>query len=430
MAGTDMAALEGFFKTRFGELQDLLPEWAMAQQAIPFNSRKLLGLDFREPMKVSGELGATFQSQANLGKIGTLNAAVPLRTVNAIVAPSEVILRSQVSYGAIMAALNEGPAAFGDAFEMITMSQYESHRRFIEIAMFYGQSSLGAVSANNAGSSSTNKLITLTAGSWAPGIWVQMEGVMLDIYQADGVTLRNANGTVQLTEVSDEIGRVLSLTFGSATDAGNVAATDLLVFKGVGAALPGSAVQMFAGFDAAIQNTGTMFGYTASAHNLLRGATYDVGSRPLVMSAAQAAATRLAVRGGYGKVTGFVSPYAWTDMNDDAAALRRFGESTKSELDIGTRKITYWGVNGEISLVPDPMVKNGEAFFVQTEHWLRSGVSDIVYRLPGIGEDKFFLQIPDQTGVETRNYSSQFLLPRKPAKNVKLTNIVSRSAPT
>lgn len=430
MAGDTLTTMNAYTKQRFGDLQKLIPQWMIMQQLIPFESRMQLGRYFQEPLNVGAELGATFQASTNLGAIGALNAAVPMTFVEAQVYPAEIVLRAQVAYGLIMQAQNRGPAAFGSAMDEIVLGLDESHKRFVEQFMLYGQSSYGAVESVAAGSGSTNKIATISLASWAPGLWAQMEGVYLDIYQSDGTTKRNANGTVVLTQVSDDANRKLSLTFGSATDAGNLAPGDLIVFRGIGAATAGSSVQSFAGLDAIVQNNGTLFGYDASAHNLLRGTTYSAGSAPCTMQTIQTATTRVVTRGGYGKMAFVMSPFAWQDIADDLAALRRFAADERKEYRVGPTSITFWGTNGdEISLHPHPMCKCGEAFGFQTEHMLRAGGTDVTNRLPGQGEDNFFLQIPDYMGCEIRNYSNQFMLGRKPARNVKITNIVSRSAP-
>lgn len=431
MAGDTLATMNGYTKQRFGELQRLVPSWMIMQQLIAYESRNQLGRYFQEPLNVAAEMGATFQAQSNLGTIGTLNAAVPMVDVEAQVYPAEIVLRAQVAYGLIMQAQNRGPAAFGSAMDEIVLGLDESHKRFVEEFMLYGQSSIGTVGAVANGSGATNKIITITIASWAPGLWAQLEGCLLDIYLADGVTKRNANGDVTLTQISDDEGHKLSLTFASSTDAGNVIATDLLVFKGIGAAIPGASVQSFAGLDALIQNTGTMFGYDASLHNLLRGKVMDIAGAPLTMTTIQSAVTRLVVRGGYGKVAFVMSPFAWQDLADDLAALRRFASDEKKDYRMGPASITFWGTNGaEIALHAHPMVKCGDAFGFQVEHMLRAGASDVTNRLPGMGDDNFFFNIPDKMGCEIRNYSSQFQLARKPARNIKVKGIVSRSAPT
>ena len=69
-------------------------------------------------------------------------------------------------------------------------------------------------------------------------------------------------------------------------------------------------------------------------------------------------------------------------MNVDAAALRRYAESTKAGLDLGTTSITYYGPNGEIEIVPHRFVKAGEAFLLDLSSWSRVGSMDVTTACP------------------------------------------------
>lgn len=424
--------LNGWYKTRYGEKQKLVPEFAVLQQLIEFEQRKQLGKDFREPIFLRRSQGVTFNSGSNLGTIYTLNAAIPLASVEAIVTPSEIVMREQLAYGAVAAAYNQGPEAFGSAMDEVILGLDESHRAFVEALMLYGASSTGlgvisAVAANDA----TSKKVTITSASWSPGLWAQMEKASFDVYASDGTTKRTANALMTFDGFSDVDNKVLILR-GNATDVGNLAANDIIVFYQAGA--PATAIasgSTFVGVDAIVTNTGSLFNISAATYNLWKGNTYALPTAaPLTMSALHGAATRVVVRGGYGDITFLMSPYAWQDICDDQAALRRYADSNKKEFVNGATELTFYGTNGgKMVLRPHPMVKAGDCFGLMTDEWVRAGVSDLTDRLPGTGNEDFFLEIPDKSGFEIRNFSSQFVYCRKPAKQVKITNIVPRTAP-
>lgn len=426
MAGVGLTDLNGWYRTRYGEAQKLVPEWAVLQGMFPFQERKQLGKDFREPIFLRREQGLTLVNGSNLGTIQTLNAAIPLHSEEAVITSNEIHMRSQIAYGAIAAAWNSGPAAFGSAMDEVILGLDESHRTVAEILMLYGGASSIGTAASFSGSG-TSRTVTLTSASWAPGIWIQLEKALIDVYDAVGGTKLNTNATVEMTSVVDPDAKKILIT-GNSTDMTAIAAATNPVFVLVGAG--GATAGSMHGVDAIVTNTGSMFGINASTYGLWKGNTYAVSSVPLTMGAIHSATTRLVNRGGYGEITYLLNPFAWQDVMDDQAALRRFSDSTKTEMVNGTTELKFYGTNGSaMTLRPHPMVKCGEAFGLMVDEWVRAGVSDLTNKLPGVGNEDFFLEVPDKTGCEIRNFSSQFIYCRKPAKQVKITGIVSRGAP-
>ena len=425
MAGVGLTDLNGWYKTRYGEAQKLVPEWAVLQGMFPFQERKQLGKDFREPIFLSREQGATFVNGSNLGTIQTLNDAVPLHSEEAVLVSNEIHMRSQIAYGAIAAAWSAGPAAFGSAMDEVIMGLDDSHRYRIEALMLYGgASSLGAVLTSTSVSSGIFDLV-LTSASWAPGIWVQGQNMRIDVYDTVGGTKRNTSNDVVVSRVTPA-SKTVRVT-GNNTELGTIAPGDVITFKGAGGATAGS----MSGVDAILTNTGSLFGIDAATYGLWKANSYALASAaPLTMSGIHAATAQVVGQGGYGDITFLLSHFAWVDLMDDQAALRRYQESTKSKMENGTNELVFFGVNGgSMRLKPHPMVKAGEAFGLMEDEWVRAGVSDLTSKLPGVGNDDFFLEIPDKTGCEIRNFSSQFTYCRKPCKQVKITNIVPRSAP-
>lgn len=425
MAGVGLTDLNGWFKTRYGEAQKLVPEWAVVQGMFPFQERKQLGKDFREPIFLSREQGATLVNGSNLGTIQTLNAAIPLHSEEAVLVSNEIHMRSQIAYGAIAAAWNAGPAAFGSAMDEVILGLDDSHRFRVEtLALYGGASSIGAVLTSTNVSGGIYDIV-MTSASWAPGIWVQGVNMLVDIYDTVGGTKRNTANDVTVTNVTLST-KTVRLS-GNAGEMGTVAAGDVICFKGAGGASYGS----MHGIDAIVTNTGTLFGISAATYSLWKSNSYALPSAaPLTMSGIHAAAGLCVQQGGYGDITFLLSHFSWIDLMDDQAALRRYSDKTKSGMENGTNELVFYGVNGgAMRLKPHPMVKAGEAFGLMEDEWVRAGVSDLTNKLPGVGNDDFFLEVPDKTGCEIRNFSSQFVYCRKPNKQVKITNIVPRSAP-
>ena len=192
----------------------------------------------------------------------------------------------------------------------------------------------------------------------------------------------------------------------------------------------GSGFNVMSGIDKIVTNTGSLFNIDASVYGLWRGNTYDAGAAPLTMTKLGNACVKALVKGGRGKVTAYVSPWAWSDINNDTAGLRRFVDSTRSEVELGTQRLKFYGPSGEITLTAHINVKAGEAFVLQTDRWERVGSSEPVFGYPdGSGDRKFLNMLPNNNGYEFRCLWDQAMLCRAPARQVKITNITNSSGP-
>lgn len=411
------AALNGFYKIKYGEAQRPLPSWAILQRLMPFKQRAKIGKSYNEPVFTRRAHGITF-AKSTAGTVYALAAARSIASEEATIAGAEIIMREQIAYGAIAASNPEG-TAFGSAFDEAVLGIEEAHRFYIESMLLYGRTSIGTVESATAASGTTTTIV-VTKLTWAPGLWAQAENALVDIYTAPGGTKINTEGAVTVTALSDVDSRTLLFTASTNDSAAIVAGTALsyvIVWRAADA-------EVLYGIDSIVTNTGTLFGISAATNSVWRSNTHSAGNVALTMSTVLAAQTKAVVRGGMGKMTFLMNPYVWQDLADDQSALRRYGDA-KTEMKNGAERIVFNGTGGEIVFEQHPMVKCGEAFGLQGEHWLRGGESDLTDKLAESGDD-FFHQIPDYSGCEMRNFSSMFALCRKPAAQVKITNIVCR----
>lgn len=126
------------------------------------------------------------------------------------------------------------------------------------------------------------------------------------------------------------------------------------------------------------------------------------------------------------KVTVFCCPASFADLNTDLAALRRIDDKYKSNKgENGFESITFYGVNGEIEVVPSIYVKEGEAFCVPLSKLKRIGSTDVTMRMPGQSEDQLVLQLPSNAGYEMRLFYDGTLFCERPAWTCKITSIVN-----
>jgi hypothetical protein len=187
----------------------------------------------------------------------------------------------------------------------------------------------------------------------------------------------------------------------------------------------------FAGLDKILTTTtGSMFGINVATYPKWAGTTYDVGTSAATFLKFIKAGISIATQCPYmdEAIKVYASPATWTDLNNNHAALRRMGDSTKGGLDLGTKKITYYSNAGSsIEIVSHPMVKQGEAFMGFPSVATRGGASDISFDLgKETGQAQRFLrELPDSAGFEVRVCWDQFMILRKPKAWVKLVNIVN-----
>lgn len=413
----DVSTLNGYFKDQFGEKQDLVPEYAIVTEKVKFRSAERLGEEYRFPVKVQRGHGITFNGGATVGTAFDINAAKSGLFQSAHLAGTEFIHRDVLAYGAASRARSDGPAAFGDAVDELYLDMQDTTAFYRELTLLYGGDSIGTIDAEISGAGTLTQVKSITTASWAPAIWSQMQGAYVDVYDPTLTTKRNS-GTVEVTAINADAGtRQLTLVGVSPTTTAEMdamSAADVIVPRGAKG-------NWFDGIKKILSNTGSLFGISAATYTLWAGNQYpSIGG--LTMGKIQQMVTTAVARGLMEEFDILISPFAWTDLNNDHAALRRFGESTKGGLDLGTKKIEYYGSNGSvIRLHPHPMVKAGDAFGLPFNKLRRVGSTDTTFDLDGSGladMPAFFKPLADKAGFELRCYWDQAIIMTQPAKGV------------
>lgn len=405
-------SMNGWYKTRYGEKNDLVPEYAILQQDFPFSKRGKTGASFKEPVRLRQAHGVTFKGGSNIADVYDLQDPITAQWAEMDIKGSEIILRDQIGYGAIAAAMG-GDVSYGDVVDETVLGLDNSHRMYVEAAMLYGQSSIATV--ESVSGSGTSRVWTIAKASWAPGLWSGGENMRLDAYQTVAGTKRNTTAAVQVTGIDPDL-RQVSVS-GDATDLGNVIGGDVLVFRLAEG-------ELMAGIDKALTNTGTLHGISAATYNLWKGNVHDAGGSALTMGILHAATIKAVVRGLRGALTWYVNTYSWQNLVDNENSLRRYAESTKSEYETGAESVSFRSANGKMTIKHHAMIKAGEAFGLEPTAWRRSGESDLTEDVGSPENPNFFHEIPNKSGREYRNFSSQYFLCRRPSRQVKIKNIV------
>jgi hypothetical protein len=402
MAQTNTAlTLDGLFKSVYGEEGpvNLLPDMSIVQSMVPFNSANKTGKSYEVPVVVSTAQGFSYgAADATI----TLNTEVAATLKNISVKGAQIVGQASINYDAASRS-SSSKQAFKDSAGLVVQNLFESHSRKLEASLLYGGSGIGTVA------SLASQVITLTAASFADGLYIGSEGMEIDVYQADKVTVRQANLTITAVDPA-----LYTLTVSGTTT--GIVSTDVIFVKG-------SVGKECFGLDAIITNTGSMFGVDAAAYSLWKGSSYACGSAPLTMAKVLSGAAQAIARGGLSRdAVLLVHPSSWNNLNSDQGALRQYVDDKNSAAN-GFEKITYRGPNGKIEVVAHPMVKRGEAFLIDPKNLRRVGSQDISSKTPGM-DSEIFIHSQTMSAYILRTYSNQAILCEKPAQCVKFTAIV------
>jgi hypothetical protein len=396
--------LNGMFKERYAkQIENLIPDGVKLMNEIPFSGKeKMLGNLYHQPVILGLEHGVTFASSDD--DAFNLNAPVAGQLKDAQVRGNPVVLRSVLGYTSASRAAQGGEQAFENATKYLVANMIRSLAKKLEIEMLYGQIGYGVVG------STAGALINLVVSEFAAGIWAGAEQMTVEI--------RNAAGTVsrgQATVVQVNIdGYTITL---DQLPAGTIP-TDVIWHKGAYG-------NEFAGVQAILANTGTLFNISAASYNLWQGNTYNAGSAQLSFTKVQHAIAVAVGKGLDSDVHCFVNPKTWADLMSDEAALRRYDSSySDGTTETGSKAIEYYGQNGKITIEPSIYVKEGYSYILAMDEWSRIGSTDVTFKRPGKG-DEFFRDLENSAGYELRAYSDQALFCAKPAVNVMIINIVN-----
>jgi len=400
MAGENTSStINAWIKEIYADnLQNLIPEGVRLVKAVKFlQGDKELGDSYIQPVALTHESGFSVGSGAF-----SLNEAIAATYAQAQVEGKNLLLRSKVSYDAMSRASNS-KKAFMKWSEQIIGNMTSSFTKRLEILHFYGGTGIGTVD------SIASHVITITDATWASGIWAGAEGVKLE----SRASATQHDSALVVSSV-DLVAKTITVTGDTDT-----VADDVLYFAGFYG-------NEMTGLDKIVTNTGTLFNIDASSYALWKGNTYSAGTAALTFSKLQAAVSLGVAKGLDEKVTVYCSPATFANLNSDLAALRRSDSSYKSSKgQNGFEAITYYGVNGEIEVVPSIYVKEGEAFCVPLSRLKRIGSTDVTMQMPGQAADQLVLQLASNAGYELRMFYDGTLFGERPAWCTKVTGIVN-----
>jgi hypothetical protein len=327
----------------------------------------------------------------------------------------QIALRSRIDYES--AARASGSAkAFDAVMRPVVKSMLDTMTKRIELNILYGQTGLANVTSS-ANASATSTVMTVSAATWAPGIWAGMKGAMLSAWGDTGEV--NTNAALVISAVSPSTRRIT--VTGNSTDitaldaaiAGTGVGVTLYFYKAFTAEAPG--------LDKIVTNTGTLFNISATTYDLWKGNTYAT-SGALTLAKIDDAITDSVAFGLDEDVDIYLSPKTWSDLMNEQAALRKYDASYKRKGENGFDALEFYSQNGKVSVIPHPYVKQGESFLVPMGRIMRIGAADITFSNPANNE-KFFIELQDAAGFELRAYANQTIFCDSPARLTKIIGI-------
>lgn len=302
----------------------------------------------------------------------------------------------------------------------------------LECTYLHGTQGLGVV-ASSANQSTTQTKVTLSAATWATGIWASSLGAQVQFYKVSDNTLVSsaADAVFQVVGVdfTNFILTINGTTTGiSALDTAAGAGNLNIAFNGAFGSTFTSPVEGV-GLFAIAGNLGTLFSINSVTFPLWQGNLYSAANAPLSFGKLQKAITLPGDKGLMGEDCSVLVPLtSFSDLLTEQAAARRYGDVKGKKMDNGCDALEFYSPSGTMTIVPHPLVKRGQALLFPTDSITRIGSSDLTFQLPGTSTDSY-LQVPlgDFAGYQVRIWADNTIFAETPSHMCVITNIVPRS---
>lgn len=439
MAQVSNNVVVDLFKRVYGDLHQLIPTDFPLARDIPFSEGLKVGDSFVEAFVLSNETGWTL---AGTGQDAfDINPAIAGVVKQSSIIPSQTLLSSVIPFAFITRSAGGGAKAFYDGTKHVMQNHIRSHSRLLETMRIHGQSTslLGYVSyapvgtvyrnatyaatpgsitltladgstlAFTNGINAASKAILLAPGQFAAGIWVGLEGANVKQVNSTGTVV--ADG--KLVGVNSDLGYITVDFTPIAPTAATGAGSIRLCFDGQEAA------KEMVGIERILTNTGTLFGISAVQYSLWRANSLNLGNKRFDLKAVQVGVAQAVNAGGLeSPLKVYVNPRTFANLTQDEASLRKYDASYKSaSANNGFEAIEYYAANGSNMIFPHRMVKEGQAFGLVKDDWIRSGSAEISFKIPGIDKEVIF-PLENQAGWVVRSFSDQYIMCRAPAKQI------------
>ncbi len=373
---TTVSKLNGWFKDKHGKFQDLIPDVAKLEGMIgPLVKAQKVGRNFLFPVELSLPQGVTYAAAGD-GAFA-FEDTVPGEMKEATIDGSQISVSDILDYESAAKATDEGDAAYGDAGDRLIKRMRKAGHKRIELAMWYGQTWLAQIASCT--TSGSTRVCVLKTAEWAAGIWTGMKNMRVDVYTSSALSSKVGTGATLVINSVDVANKTLVL---SGTDYASVLADHYIVPRN-------SVGKDMAGVGKIVTNTGSLFGISAADYELWAGNSFANGGGAFTLKKLQDAIADAVGKGLDEKATCFVSSRTWANLCSDQAALRKYDASFSKKAENGFRSLSFWSQNGELEIVPHTVIKEGEAWILPVDRFLKIGAQDLSFDVPGRGEQYF-----------------------------------------
>ncbi len=380
----------------------MIPDGVKLLNAVKFvRKEKRPGADYNQSVILGMEHGVSF-AEPDEGAFA-LNPPISGVIKQASIKGYQMVLRSAMAFDTMFAADSAGERAFEESTKYIFQAMMDSMSKKLEIRLFYGQSGLASIQAP------VGNVLPIAAGEWAPGIWGGAENMRIEIYSSADVL----RGDCKVVAV-DFDNKTITV---DALPAG-VSSTDIIFEYG-------SKGKEMAGLHKIITNNGSLFGISAAQYSLWKGNSHAVSGVLSFNKLAKGLAKPVA-KGLQSDVTVYVNPASWANLMTEQAGTRRFDVSYKSggTAQNGFEALEFYSQNGKMTIVSSIFVKEGFAYSVNHDQFLRVGSTDLTFKNPFSNED-FFHLLENNAGVGIRCYTNQALFCNKIGHQLVFTGILN-----
>lgn len=391
---------------------NLYPDYAKLMQNVKFEKR--IGANgFEFAVNVRLPQGYTFQSDTGKLLGFTLNEAVAGNTVMGRATSCGYMLQDMLPTFSNLAA-QERTQAFTDLATLVRNQMVEKVDFDLEEMLMYGGSNIGAVQTPTV-LTPTTATIVISAATWAPALWFYNDGGYVDIYSTGG-TKRNATGTFLITAVNAETGTI-SLTGSVAGELATIVATDVVTPRGARSSWS-------AGLDYFITASaaGTpVLGINPATYGLWRASTKAISGTLTFLKIVEGAIKSM-TKSGMRNLSLLLSPFTWTDVMNEQAALRVYQDQYRGEFENGAGKLMFRTASGNLTIEPYALCKGGEAFLVDYSVLGRIGTANPQWDM---GEAGTGIPMESRAAILVRRLWDQALIARELAPFVKFTGITN-----
>ncbi len=413
---TTVSKLNGWFKDKHGKFQDLIPDVAKLEGMIgPLVKAQKMGRNFLFPVELSLPQGVTYAAAGD-GAFA-FEDTIPGEMKEATIDGSQIVVSDILDYESAAKATEEGDAAYGDAGDRLIKRMRKAGHKRIELSMWYGQTWLAQIASCT--TTGSTRVCVLKTAEWATGVWTGMKNMRVDVYTTSALSSKVGTGATLVINSIDVANRTLVL---SGTDYASVLADHYIVPRN-------SVGKDMAGVGKIVTNTGSLFGIDASAYELWAGNSFACGGVAFTLKKLQDAISDAVGKGLDEKATCFVSTRTWANLCSDQAALRKYDASFGKKAENGFRSLSFFSQNGELEIMPHTVIKEGEAWILPTERFMKIGAQDFGFDVPGRGE-AYFDNATNSTGqalagYRLMGYGHLAIIHGAPGMCTKVTGIVN-----